>query len=84
MSGLVRSVYDVVDPNDLPKVNEVAIRNYNVRLAKIYESEESIMGMPINMTNFHLFSPEHTSSIPLNLAYKAAQLADKEKADLFL
>ena len=84
MSGLVRSVYDLVDPNDLPKGNEVAIRNYNVRLAKIYESEESIMGMPMNMTNFHLFSPEHTSSIPLNLAYKAAQLADKEKADMFL
>ncbi|MBO6179175.1 MAG: DsbA family protein [Selenomonadaceae bacterium] len=84
MSGLVRSVYDLVDPNDLPKGNEVAIRNYNVRLAKIYEGEESIMGMPINMTNFQLFSSEHTSSIPLNLAYKAAELADKEKADLFL
>lgn len=84
MSGLVRNVYDFVDPADLPLGNDVAIRRYNDRLAKIYESEESIMGMPINMTNFHLFSTEHTSSMPLNLAYKAAQLVDEEKANQFL
>ena len=84
MSGLVRNVYDLVDPRDLPKGKDVAIRNYNARLAKIYESEESIMGMPINMTNFQLFSTEHTSSIPLNLAFKAAQLTDRERADQFL
>lgn len=84
MSGLVRNVYDFVDPSDMPQGKDVAIRNYNARLAKIYESEEGIMGMPINMTNFHLFSTEHTSSMPLNLAYKAAQLADTEKANQFL
>ncbi|MBQ2663411.1 MAG: DsbA family protein [Clostridia bacterium] len=84
MGGLVRSVYDLVDPRDLSKGKETAIKNYNVRLAKIYESEEAIMGMPINMTDFHLFSTGHTSSIPLNLAYKAVQLAENEKADLFL
>ena len=84
MSGLVRNVYDLVDPRDLPKGKDVAIRNYNARLAKIYESEESILGMPINMTNFQLFSTEHTSSIPLNLAFKAAQLTDREGADQFL
>ncbi|WP_352397561.1 DsbA family protein [[Clostridium] aminophilum] len=36
------------------------------------------------MKGFHLFDEEHRSSYPLNIAYKAAQLADKEKADLFL
>ena len=84
MSGLVRNVYDFVDPDDMPKGKDVAIRKYNARLAKIYESEESILGMPINMTNFQLFSTKHTSSMPLNLAYKAAQLADEEKANQFL
>ena len=84
MSGLVRNVYDFVDPDDMPQGKDVAIRKYNARLAKIYESEESILGMPINMTNFQLFSTKHTSSMPLNLAYKAAQLADEEKANQFL
>ena len=36
------------------------------------------------MTDFRLFDTEHTSSIPLNLAYKAAELASLEKADRFL
>ena len=40
--------------------------------------------MPINMADLRLFSTTHTSSIPLNLAYKAAQLADGSKADLLL
>ena len=84
MSGLVRNVYDFVDPADLPKGKDIAIKNYNVRLAEIYESEEPIMGMPINMTDFHLFSVENTSSIPLNLAYKAVELADAGKAGRFL
>ena len=84
MSGLVRNVYDFVDPVDLPKGKDIAIRNYNARLAKIYESEEAIMGMPIQMKEFRLFSTEHTSSMPMNLAYKAAQLADAGKADQFL
>ena len=84
MSGLVRDVMDFVNPNDLIYGKEEAIKRYNVRLAKIYESEESISNMPINMTNFHLFSITETSSIPLNLAYKAVQIIDSKKADLFL
>lgn len=84
MSVLVPDVYDRVNPDDLLHSKEFALKNYNQQLAKIYESEEAITGMPINMTDFHLFSTEHTSSLPLNLAYKAAQLAASEKADLFL
>ena len=84
MSVLVKDVYDLVNPDDLSMSKELSIKNYNEKLAKIYESEESISGMPINMTDFHLFSVENTSSLPLNLAYKAAQLVDIQKADLFL
>ena len=32
----------------------IAVRNYNARLAKIFEIEEYIMGMTINMTDFQL------------------------------
>ena len=84
MSGLVRDVYRFVDKRDLPHGADEAIKRYNKRLAKIYEDEESISDMPINMNGFCLFDTEHTSSIPLNLAYKAAQLIAPDKADLFL
>ena len=57
---------------------------YCKRLAQIYKSEESIGGLPINMDGFRLFDKEHRSSKPLNLAYKAAQISDAEKADAFL
>ena len=84
MAGLVRDVHALLDPDDLRCGEDFAIRNYNRRLARIYESEEDISGMPVNMVDFHLFSTEHISSLPLNLAYKAAQLACPEKADLYL
>ena len=84
MSGLVRDVYELVAPDDLERGNDFAIKNYNARLAQIYLSEESIGGLPINMTGFELFSVNETSSAPLNIAYKAAQIVDADKADLFL
>ena len=84
MSVLVPDVYRLTDPNDLRISKEFALKNYNKRLAKIYESEEAISGMPINMEGFHLFSAENTSSKPLNLAYKAVQLTDRSKAGIFL
>ena len=84
MSCLVPDVYRLVDPGELPLDREKAIERYNRRLAKIYEDEESISGMPINMEGFCLFDTEHTSSMPLNLAYKAAQLTHPAKAEQFL
>ncbi|MBQ6131706.1 MAG: DsbA family protein [Selenomonadaceae bacterium] len=84
MSLLVRDVYELVDPDDLKLDKEVAIKKYNARLAEIYLAEESLGGLPINMTGFELFSTAETSSKPLNLAYKAAQLVDAAKADEFL
>lgn len=77
MSLLVRDVSDFMLPNE-------TIAQYNKRLAKIYESEQSVGGLPISMPELRLFDEEHRSSLPLNLAYKAAQLADREKADKFL
>ena len=84
MSLLVRDVYELVDPDDLKFGKEVAIKNYNAKLAEIYCLEENLGGLPINMDGFNLFSVNETSSKPLNLAYKAAQLVDAAKADEFL
>lgn len=77
MSLLVRDVSDFMLPNE-------TIAQYNKRLGRIYESEQSIGGLPISMPDLHLFDEQHRSSLPLNLAYKAAQLADIDKADEFL
>lgn len=84
MALLVRDVRDFMTPDELALPPAEGIRRYNARLAKIYESEEPISGMPINMTEFCLFSMEQPSSLPLNLAYHAAKLTDASKADLFL
>ena len=40
--------------------------------------------MPIKVEGFNLFSETENSSFPLCIAFKAAQMADAEKADLFL
>ena len=84
MSLLVRDVSDFMTPRERAMAPEAGIRAYNSRLAQIYKSEEAVGGLPIHMEGFCLFDTEHRSSKPLNLAYKAAQLADPEKADDFL
>ncbi len=84
MSLLVRDVSDFMTPQERAMEPEAGIRRYCERLAGIYKSEESIGGLPMNMEGFRLFDAEHRSSKPLNLAYKAAQMADPEKADSFL
>lgn len=84
MSLLVRDVSDFMTPEERGMDAESGIRKYCKRLAGIYKSEEPIGGLPINMEGFRLFDAEHRSSKPLNLAYKAAQLADPDRADTFL
>ena len=84
MALLVRDVSDFMLPEERAMESESGIRRYCRRLAQIYKDEESIGGLPINMEGFCLFDPEHRSSRPLNLAYKAAQLAEPAKADKFL
>ena len=84
MNVLVKDVYDFVDQSDLSKGREYALQNYLKKLADIYKSEEEISGMPIHMDGFRLFSKEYPSSFPLCLAYKAAELADRDRAGCFL
>ncbi len=84
MGLLVRDVSDFMSPEERALKPEEGIPLYCQRLARIYKSEESIGGLPINMNGFCLFDKDHRSSKSLNLAYKAAQLSDPEKADTFL
>lgn len=84
MSLLVRDVSDFMTPEERMMDARSGIRRYCERLAGIYKSEEAIGGLPINMDGFRLFDADHRSSKPLNLAYKAAQLADPGKSETFL
>lgn len=84
MSGLVRNVYELITPDELKFGREAAIKLYNARLAEIYRTEENLGSLPINMTGFSLFSTTETSSDPLNIAYKAAQIVDSTKSAEFL
>lgn len=84
MGLLVRDVMDFIDPADLRFGKAEAIKRYNKRLARIYKEEEPIGGLPINMEGFHLFSETETSSLPMNLAYKAVERIAPEKAGQFL
>lgn len=84
MSLLVRDVSDFMTATELALPPEEGIARYCKRLARIYKSEECIGDLPINMEGFRLFDPEHRSSKPLCLAYKAAQIASPGKADAFL
>ncbi len=89
MAGLVRDVSDFMTPDELAELSlnpDSGIKKYCRRLAMIYKSEEVIGGLPININpeNFKLFDAEHRSSYPLCIAYKAAQLADFERANTYL
>lgn len=84
MGVLVRNVYDFVNPADLVHGKTVAIERYNARLAKIYESEQGLSGMPINMNGFALFDVDNTSSLPLNLAFKAVEAVAPRLCERFL
>lgn len=84
MSLLVKDVSDCMTPEERAMEPDAGIRTYCERFAGIYKSEEPVGGMPINMDGFCLFDTKHRSSKPLNLAYKAAQLADADKAVTFL
>lgn len=84
MSGLVRDVSDFMTPDECALSPEEGIRKYNKRLAGIYLDEIPVGGLPMNMEEFHLFDPEHRSSYPLDIAYKAAEIVDPKCSEEFL
>ena len=84
MALLVRDAHDFMTAQERSRAPEERFRLYNARLARIYQSEEAIGGLPIHMDGFHLFDEEHRSSYPLCIAYEAAKLTAPEKAEAFL
>ena len=57
---------------------------FNRQVAAHWADASRRHGMPVDADNYELFDDENRSTYPINIAYKAAQIADPDKADLFL
>ena len=83
MGGLVKDMNDFQDEfngiggeNDLSKVNE-QIASHWIKASERHK-------MPVETKGFSLFTKDHTSTYPSNIAYKAAQFQGEEIAHRFL
>jgi len=56
----------------------------NENIAKHWLEASGKHGMPVRTEGFQLFTDDHPSSYPQNIAYKAAQMQDEELANKFL
>lgn len=81
MGGLVKDIRDFYDSyNDIGKDPERS----NQQIVKHWVEASERHGMPVRSEGFKLFSDEHPSTYPQNIAYKAAQMEDQALADKFL
>lgn len=81
MAGLVKDITSFYDShNDIG--GDPARSNANIAKHWLEASERH--GMPVKSEGFKLFSQEHPSTYPQNIAYKAAQMQDQMLADKLL
>lgn len=82
MGGLVEDITKFTDSHNHIGGSGAEAANKEITLHWLEASERH--KMPVKEEGFHLFSSDYPSSYPQNIAYKAAQLVDKSKADKFL
>src|SRR6185369_5613658 len=81
MAGLVKDITSFYDRyNDIG--GDPARSNANIAKHWLEASERD--GMPVQSEGFRLFSQEHPSTYPQNIAYKAAQIQDQVLANRYL
>jgi len=81
MGGLVKDITSFYDSyNDIGGDPERSNKN----VAKHWVDASERHGMPVKSEGFKLFSREHPSTYPQNIAYKAAQMQDQALANRFL
>jgi putative protein-disulfide isomerase len=81
MAGLVKDITSFYDRyNDIG--GDPARSNANIARHWLEASERH--GMPVQSEGFKLFSKEHPSTYPQNIAYKAAQIQDQVLANRYL
>ena len=82
MGGMVRDLKDFDDEENGIGGGDPDAINSQLRV-HLKESAE-VHQMPVDVSEYHLFSEQFMSSFPQNIAYKAAQIADPKRADVFL
>jgi putative protein-disulfide isomerase len=81
MGGLVQDITSFYDSfNDIGGDPDRSNKN----IAKHWVDASERHGMPVRSKDFKLFSKEHPSTYPQNIAYKAAQMQDQALANKFL
>jgi len=81
MGGLVQDITSFYDSyNDIGGDPDRSNKN----IAKHWVDASARHGMPVKSEGFKLFSQEHPSTYPQNIAYKAAQMQDQALANKFL
>jgi putative protein-disulfide isomerase len=81
MGGLVKDITSFYDSyNDIGGDPDQS----NINIAKHWVEASARHGMPVRSEGFKLFSKEHPSTYPQNIAYKAAQMQDQALANKFL
>ena len=81
MGGLVKDITEFYDAHN--DIGRDPVRS-NANIAKHWLEASSRHGMPVEVEGFQLFSKEHPSTYPQNIAYKAAQMQDPQLAKRFL
>ena len=81
MGGLVKDINDFADPK-----NGIGggIEQANRQITAHWKEAERMHGMPAEDRNFDLFDEEHPSSYAQGIAFKAAELVDKNLAKVYL
>lgn len=81
MGGLVENIHEFYD-----RANDIGgdPHESNENIAEHWLEASEKHGMPVRTDGFQLFTDEHPSSYPQNIAYKAAQMENEEVAHKFL
>ena len=78
MGGLVDDIKGFMDEGN--GIGGSSAAEFNRQVAEHWLEASAKHKMPVNSSDFDLFSDEYPSTFPQNIAYKAAQLSDESKA----
>jgi len=81
MGGLVEDAHTFMD-----NTNRIGgdLNTFNQQVGEHWLEASQRHGMPVLAEGFKLFDDKNPSTYPMNIAYKAAQFQDEEKANRFL
>ncbi len=81
MGGLVEDAHTFMD-----NTNRIGgdLNTFNQQVGEHWLEASERHGMPVLAEGFKLFDDKNPSTYPMNIAYKAAQFQDEEKANKFL